>query len=167
MTVIPGYPDIFLKQFWECPAQEQEAWSPEVGRMDRNYAYLQSISKCLPWALCFPLCPGGSVIYQREYNGTRSSSMDWGYTNLVLVCLCSSYFIWQWLNNSDFFSFLFVASGKPLSRLPDQKSSLSDYRQFKYFPLPDHLSSHTCPHRLLKGLSFETLRFYDCQPSDR
>lgn len=115
--------------------------------MERYCAHKHSIFKCWSQALCCPLYTGGweYIIYVHQLNA------------LLLHKSFSCYFIGRSYKLKDevkirfFFPPLFVASGEPLSWLPDQKSSLSGHRQFKYFPLPDHLGSHRCPHGLFKG----------------
>lgn len=44
-----------------------------------------------------------------------------------------------------------VLGRKPVSHLPDQRSSLAGHRQFQHFPLTDHLRLHRRPFGLLKG----------------
>lgn len=44
-----------------------------------------------------------------------------------------------------------VLGRKPVSHLPDQRSSLAGHRQFQHFPLTIHLRLHRRPFGLLKG----------------
>lgn len=56
---------------------------------------------------------------------------------------------WYWFLWSPLWP---VLGWKSVSHLPDQRSSLAGHRQFKHFPLTDHLRLSRCSLGLLKGM---------------
>lgn len=118
-----------LQHFGECHVQE--ACSSEAGGEDWPCGPERSIVHCGPWDLCYAFYTGLWCldVFVGSVYGQYVQYMQ------ILMSFVSAY----------------TAGRKPLPWLPDPTGGLSGYRQFMYFPLPDHPGSHWCSHRLFKG----------------